>query len=647
MSLTRPAPLGPLRALLLALGVIGCTRSEPPPPEPVVDQPARRAPAARRALLVGVADYADPGIPDLAGGLNDVDSMKALLVDRFGFTADDIVALVGPAATKAAILRSFRSHLIEGAGRDTVAVFYFSGHGRLVADRDGDESDRYDESIVPYDGRSGFSGDGGDLIDDELAPLVQQLTGRGALATLIFDSCHSGTPVRGEVGGRGLPPIGAVTTRGQAHDQPASDGTTVDGQGGFVVVSATTSQRRAKEVRARDGRVHGALTWALERTLRRAPTAITWRAAIGAIRHRVALNLVGQVPQVDGDRLDRAVFGLDEWPPPPSSFAVRPLSTGADAPRGRVELAGGAVHGIAPGSLFDLVLPGEAGRKAGQVQVVSVSAAQAIAERLGEGALPLGARAVEIARGAPTARLPVAVVGDGAWAERLRTMIAGWPGFEVAPPDVAALRVEVDGAMARLLGPDGAVRGEAVELERPAAAGVVVERLLGWARWHRLRTLESADDFDVDLRFDPAPVDGVLRLPVGAKVAVRAHNRDGRTVHLTLLDLTEDGEIGVAWPMPGQERALPRSPEPFTLLEIKGVEPGRDLLKLLITTRPADFSALQQAPVRNRPPPGHPLMQWFTAAERGDAAPLPAIPTTDWAVRTLRLEVVPAPAEPR
>src|ERR687892_533321 len=79
-----------------------------------------------RALLVGVDRYAEPQVPVLRGCVNE-------------------------RATKAQIMR--RLHEIIDASRPgDVVVFYFSGHGSQIRDRDGDElSDALDELLCPYD----------------------------------------------------------------------------------------------------------------------------------------------------------------------------------------------------------------------------------------------------------------------------------------------------------------------------------------------------------------------------------------------------------------------------------------------------------------------------------------------------------------
>src|SRR5919202_513557 len=114
---------------------------------PVMNQPEARI----RALLVGIDRYARPEVPVLRGCVNDVVLVRCLLKRYFDVPNEDIRVVVNERATKANIMR--RLHAIIDASRaGDVVVFYFSGHGSQIRDRDGDElSDALDEVICPYD----------------------------------------------------------------------------------------------------------------------------------------------------------------------------------------------------------------------------------------------------------------------------------------------------------------------------------------------------------------------------------------------------------------------------------------------------------------------------------------------------------------
>ncbi len=231
------------------------------------------AEAARRALLVGVSDYADPKA-SLRGPRNDVRDMKATLLQHLEYQESEILVLEDARATKAGIQQAFESWLIAGSAPGDEIFFYFSGHGSQVEDLDGDEEDGLDETLVAYDLKH--------LLDDELGVLLDRLTGR--LVTVVVDACHSGTGTRSfspETAvdsmtlARYLPPSGAG---GKALDPTFMRGfgrkpeTFVDPAPLREAWSAVSAEQLAYETRI-DGAPRGVFTHALiEAVSRRAAT---------------------------------------------------------------------------------------------------------------------------------------------------------------------------------------------------------------------------------------------------------------------------------------------------------------------------------------------------------------------------------------
>lgn len=668
-------------ALAAALVFTACRR-DPPPPVP--DAGLAAAPIDRRALLVGVDRYRDPGITALRGARNDVEAMRGLLIERHGFAPDAIHTLLGPEATGDAIVAAFRSRLIDGAGPGTIAVFHFSGHGRRVWDTSGDEPDGWDEAIVPYDAGSDLADAG--LVDDVFAPLVDALVARGAAVTLIFDSCYSGSPVRGGAAVRSAPSVGGA----RGADAAAGAGDVLEGRPGATVIAAAQSTEKAHEVEDAAGQHHGALTWALVRTLRAAPADATWRAVMAEVRHRVGLVFAQQTPLLGGERPDRVVFERAEKPLPPRSFAV-------EAAGDRVRIAAGSLHGVTAGSVFALVGPDGAAR--GRVVVTRVGAASAEAraeggvgagtaadppaapatagdrsaaatDRPGIGgapadsaadrpeaaaptapadrappeaapAVPPGTRAVEVARSGPADRLPVAVIGAEAGAVA-QTLSAA--GVRVVDPTEARLRVAVDGGVATLLGPDGRPLGEPIAL---AARGTVavVPAVLAAGRWLHLAELTGAPAEGVRFTIDggEALAPGLARARPGDAVRLVVRNDGSRRWYAAVIDVADDGSLAVLWPRP-REEAVVEPGEGFTvpaegalvLHPPLGRAASRDVVHLILTSRPADFTALGETPRAGSAPAGHPLLGWFTAAERGAGEPA-ALDDGAWALHTVRL----------
>ena len=163
--------------------------------------------AARRALLVGVANYQAENCGfinrkeqscDLDGPVNDVWLMQDGLRSVYGFQDAEIQVLLNEQASKAGIERVFQEWLLNGSSAGDLAVFYFSGHGTQVPDANGDEDDGKDEALLPYD----MTPDAGHniLLDDELGGWLGKLAEQNVNVVVILDSCFSGGATRSRTG---------------------------------------------------------------------------------------------------------------------------------------------------------------------------------------------------------------------------------------------------------------------------------------------------------------------------------------------------------------------------------------------------------------------------------------------------------------
>lgn len=136
----------------------------------------------RRALCVGIDSYRTK---PLTGCVNDAKAWGGAL-RGLDF---DVDYLFETRATRDGILNGLRS-LIGGARPGDVIAFQYSGHGTQVKDPGFDESDAYDEALVPFDYESGAL-----LIDDDLGEVLRTLP-EGIALTLFMDCCHCGTNSR-------------------------------------------------------------------------------------------------------------------------------------------------------------------------------------------------------------------------------------------------------------------------------------------------------------------------------------------------------------------------------------------------------------------------------------------------------------------
>jgi metacaspase-1 len=143
----------------------------------------------KKALLVGINDY--PGVyNDLMGCVNDVHNMQNLLVSLFGFAPADISVITDREATTANILNGLNA-LVSGAKPGDLLVFHYSGHGSQVTDTNGDETDKLDEILCPYD----LDWKTKMIRDDDLAKIFEPVP-PGVHIEVFLDSCHSGTGLK-------------------------------------------------------------------------------------------------------------------------------------------------------------------------------------------------------------------------------------------------------------------------------------------------------------------------------------------------------------------------------------------------------------------------------------------------------------------
>jgi hypothetical protein len=124
------------------------------------------------------------------------------------FAEPDIVEQSSLLATRANVIQGF-AQLDSMEDRDSLVIFYYSGHGGQTPDGNGDESDGFDEFIAMYDTDLVSGQFVNILTDDDLNTLLANLESENII--VILDSCYSGgmldvatTGVSGDLRRRGL-----------------------------------------------------------------------------------------------------------------------------------------------------------------------------------------------------------------------------------------------------------------------------------------------------------------------------------------------------------------------------------------------------------------------------------------------------------
>ena len=288
------------------------------------------------ALLVSINAYPPP-IDPLDGCVNDADSMEAMLRARFDADSLHLLRLQDSAATRQAVIDTFRSHLGQAKTCD-LALFFFAGHGSRVPTGGqfaSVQANGMNSSIVCYDSR--LPG-GLDLVDKDMAILISEVTSNGAHLTTIFDSCHSGSMDRGqrvrhihprhdaqpadkylahpavlEGAMRDMPhPMhdsGPITRAVAACSKPNRNGP-------HILLAACDSDQTAEEyIDPQTGKNHGAFTYFLTNTLGQTQGGIGYRELMRLVRSAIVVGAPTQSPKVESSggnhMLDNLFLGFD------------------------------------------------------------------------------------------------------------------------------------------------------------------------------------------------------------------------------------------------------------------------------------------------------------------------------------------------
>lgn len=155
----------------------------------------------KRAFMVGISHYDTALTGYQWNNINGTEDVKLLssILKKQGF---DLTVLTDEQATFDNITHQM-SQFIGKTRKGDIVYLHFSTHGQPVEDLDGDESDGWDEAIVPIDAyklyKKGVYEGNRHLIDDQLNQYVKKLRekiGSSGFLYVIIDACHAGTSSR-------------------------------------------------------------------------------------------------------------------------------------------------------------------------------------------------------------------------------------------------------------------------------------------------------------------------------------------------------------------------------------------------------------------------------------------------------------------
>jgi hypothetical protein len=307
---------------------------------------ARAAAPAKYAMLVGINKY--PGNA-LNGCVNDVTNLRAMLVENFGFSAENVVMLTDEEATRANILAK-----LDGFGarlhRGDLFVFAYSGHGTLFPDEYSEEQDeteslhfpndprndnkpffedgKYDAAICPVDSRGTSSGKPWHnlILDDELYARFSKYAAAGTFINYLTDSCFSGTQGRDLYKTRSLKLTDALGVPLTELQKPATQHRAAarDVGGRYLVISSSNSLQPSSEWQDDKGQPCGLFSYVFQKLVKLQNGKITYKELYDGSEYVIKqLSKDHQDPQMDtryySGSLDEQVFTI-----PGSASAAAP-----------------------------------------------------------------------------------------------------------------------------------------------------------------------------------------------------------------------------------------------------------------------------------------------------------------------------------
>jgi metacaspase-1 len=297
---------------------------------------------------------------------NDIPLIMNTLLN-LGFEEDNITLITDEDATKEGIVKAFEE-LYSRISEGDMVVFHYSGHGQQIFDDDGDELDGLDEALVSYDApRSMSRGYMGEkhVRDDELGIIINRLrlkTGPSGHVLVFLDSCHSGTATRGTAKARGgAPPLVPENWNPNLKEEDKVgfglnpnqmlDRSQNDKMAKFVLISGSSANELNYETFDDEGSPVGSLSYSIFKAFSAMKPNETYRQVYARIVAEMALKAPIQNPAIEGD-IDYEVFG-GNYITQAEYFNLTSVKS-----KNEVEIDGGRLVGIHPGSVIAFAKPG-------------------------------------------------------------------------------------------------------------------------------------------------------------------------------------------------------------------------------------------------------------------------------------------------
>lgn len=249
------------------------------------------------ALSVGIDKYKMNGI-DLNGCVHDAKDFGSCLVEKFVFKPENVHYLFNEKATKVNEMNK-QIELLKLSQPNDEVVFYHSGHGTLIPDANGDESDRMDEAFVSYD--FDFNDRKSMYLDDDMVEVLKHLK-EGVFLTIVVDTCHSGTI------SRDLLKKGKFIQHPNSYNNKKKKFKSIFGKSKdifknqpYLLLAACDEDQTSVEVQI-SGKSRGIYTYTLTKVLRQINDKEVWQNVFNIVKKDIKSGNFEQTPQFHGDK---------------------------------------------------------------------------------------------------------------------------------------------------------------------------------------------------------------------------------------------------------------------------------------------------------------------------------------------------------
>lgn len=235
------------------------------------------------AFLVGI-NYKGT-TSELNGCINDVHSLKDLLINKFNYNKDNIVILTDDEPlkpTKNNILRTFIDLARKAIkGELTNLFFHYSGHGYYVEDYNNEETDNYDEVLCPLDYEiNGF-------ISDDILNMIFRVFPSSCNIFTLMDCCHSGT---------------ILDLKYKYFDETEKICNNKNVKANIVMISGCRDSQTSADAYL-SGKYCGAMTNAFLHTLKNYDYNISYFELLKNMRDIIKKNKFSQIPQLTSSNI--------------------------------------------------------------------------------------------------------------------------------------------------------------------------------------------------------------------------------------------------------------------------------------------------------------------------------------------------------